>query len=132
MHTVPATMTNFLNLLRDEAAKLVDSDLPSNEEVRSVLGAVANRLARLEEKVVGELLPAPAPPAAAEPATTAPVDAASAQAAVQAAQDAQAAAEAERAALQKELADTQAKLAALGPDTETAPADAGTSEPSAS
>lgn len=57
-----AVMGDFLNHLRDEAVQLADSDLPSQEEVRSVVGALANRLERLEQEVVGEVKPAPAAP----------------------------------------------------------------------
>jgi hypothetical protein len=62
-------MGELLQLLRDEAVNLADSELPSVEELRPVVGAIVNRLQRLEQEVVGELKPAPAPAPAVEQPT---------------------------------------------------------------
>lgn len=64
-------MPNLLTLLRDEAVSLVESELPSSEETRAIVGTLVKRLERLETQVLGELLPAPAPGADAAAAATA-------------------------------------------------------------
>lgn len=100
-------MSDLLQLLRDEAVTLVESDLPSSEELRSVVGALVNRVERFETQVVGELKPAPAVPEPSVPT------------------------ELEQA--QSELAAAQAKVAALEqPSASAAPSTAGsTSAPAA-
>lgn len=57
--TVPGHVSELLNLLRDEAGNLLEADLPSGEELRSIVGAVIQRLERLETDLVGEVKPAP-------------------------------------------------------------------------
>jgi len=57
---------SLLQLLRDEAVTLAETQLPGIEELRPLVGAVVKRLERLEQEVVGELKPAPAPAAKVE------------------------------------------------------------------
>ena len=63
-------MTDLLNLLRDEAVTLGESLLPSSDEVRPIVGALVNRLERLEKQVVGELVPAPVTETVTQPSVT--------------------------------------------------------------
>jgi hypothetical protein len=60
--------SKLLELLREEAVSLADAELPSVEELRPLFGAVVNRLERVEQKVIGELQPAPVKPPAVDPA----------------------------------------------------------------
>lgn len=69
-------MSDLLNVLREEALKLVESDLPSAEELQPVVGALIARvdqleqhvLAKLEAAVDGKTVPLPAPTSAPSPA----------------------------------------------------------------
>jgi hypothetical protein len=65
--------SKLLELLRDEAVSLADAELPSLEELRPLVGAVVNRLERLEQELVGELKPAPVKPPAVDPAVASQV-----------------------------------------------------------
>jgi hypothetical protein len=96
---------DILSLLRDEAVSLGESLLPTAEETRSIVGALAQRLARFEKQVLGELTPAPTPAA-----PVAPVDPA-----------APAAPAAPAPSLDQQLADAQAQVAALEAEKAAAP-----------
>lgn len=111
----------LLNLLRDEAVTLNESETPGPAELSSLVGAIVKRLERLEQDVVGELKPAPAPELAPAPtvANSVQPDApgseaviAQAQAEAQAAQAAQAQAEQAHADQARQLEQAQADLAA--------------------
>lgn len=54
-------MSELLQFLRDEAAQLVEAELPTAEETRPLVGAIVRRLERLEEKLIGEVSPPPEP-----------------------------------------------------------------------
>ncbi|HET9721115.1 MAG TPA: hypothetical protein VFP55_13625 [Solirubrobacteraceae bacterium] len=110
-------MTDLLNLLRDEANQLLEHELPTVNELRPIVGALAARLGRLEEKLVGDLEPAPVrepveQPAAANTVQPSPSPAGDPVAAVQEAQAAQADAEQAAAAHEKATQDALAELAA--------------------
>lgn len=61
-------MPGLLDLLRQEAASLGEHDLPANEELRPIVGALVKRVERLELDQSGELAPAPdVPERQAEP-----------------------------------------------------------------
>lgn len=56
-------MTDFTDVLRAEAAQLADQYLPSADEVRGFVGALANHVVALEDKLrqaLGDTTPAPA------------------------------------------------------------------------
>lgn len=84
-------MSNFLDELRADAARFAESELPSEQEIRSVFAALATRVKVIETKVFG-------------------ADGAGAAVASQVTQDAQAAAV---AAAQQAVKDAEAKLAEL-------------------
>jgi hypothetical protein len=94
---------DLLTLLRDEAVTLGESLIPTQEETRAIVGALTQRLGRLEQQVLGELAPAPAPAA----------DAVAAVAAAKATAPAPAAGAAPAETIDQEIAAEEAALDAL-------------------